>query len=93
MDKILSLKQCIEKILPESKIIISNIIERLGNRKVALSLKQLNEHLCSLKVDTVDNSNIGKESLGKKGLHLSPKGSGKLAINFMKKIKNLPKKI
>ena len=33
LDKILSLKQCVKKNLPESKIIILNIIERPDNGK------------------------------------------------------------
>ena len=86
MNKIISLKQCSKKRLPENKIIILSIIERLDNGKAALSVKRLNKDLCPLKVDIIGNSNIGKESLGKKGLDLHPRGSGMLAINFIKKI-------
>ena len=74
MNKIISLKQWSEKSFPESKIIISNR-ERLENGKAALSVKRLNKDLCSFEVDIVGKSNIGKESLGKKGLHLHPRGS------------------
>lgn len=35
-------------------------------------LNDLNENLCSLEVDPVDNKNISKESIGKMGLHLNP---------------------
>ena len=73
----------------ECKTTTSNIIERLGNGKVTLPVKRLKEHLSSLKVDIVENSNIGKKSLRKKGLHLNPRGSGKLATKVMKKIKSL----
>ena len=88
LDKILSLKLCVKKSFPESTIIISNIIDRLDNGEAALSAKRLNEHLCSLEVE-IDYSNIGKESLGKKGLHLNSRGSGKLTKSCIKKIKNL----
>ena len=84
LDKILSLKQCAKKNLPESKIIILNIIERTDNGKKVLFVKRLNKHLCSLEVDIVDNSNIGKECLDKKVLHLNPRRSGKIAINLIK---------
>ena len=86
LNKIISLKQCSKKRLPENKIIILSMIERLDNGKAALSVKRLNKDLCPLKVDIIGNSNIGKESLGKKGLDLHPRGSGMLAINFIKKI-------
>ena len=52
--------------LPESRIIILNILKTLNNGKAALSVKRLNENLYTLEVDFDDNSNIGKESLGKK---------------------------
>ena len=80
------MKQCIKKSLPEKKM-ISNIIERLDNDKAALSVKRL----CPHEVDIVEKSKISKESLGKKGLHLNPRGSGKPEINFITKIKNLKK--
>ena len=63
-----------------------NIIKTLENGKAASSVKRLNEHLYTLEVDFDDNSNIGKEGLGKKWLHLNPRGSGKLAINFIKEM-------
>ena len=62
LDNILKFKQFIKKIVLDSKIIISNIMERLDNGKAALRVKRLNEHLCSLEIDIVDNANIGKES-------------------------------
>ena len=52
--------------------------------KKVLFDKRLNKHLCSLEVDIVNNSNIGKECLDKKVLHLNPRRSGKIAINLIK---------
>ena len=75
--------------MPESKIIILNLVERLDNVKAVLFVKLLKERLCPLEVHIADNSNIGKEILGKKDLHLNPRGSGKLAINFIKKPQEL----
>ena len=48
-----------------------------------------NNYLNTLELDTVDNSNIGQEYLNKKDLHLINRESGKLAINFLNKIRNL----
>ena len=44
MDKILSLEQFSKKRLKDSKIIILNLIERLDNDKVALTVKEPSQH-------------------------------------------------
>ena len=62
----IKLKQCINKSLLESKIIILNVTERLNNGKAVLSVKRSKEHFCSLEIDTVDNSNIANYSLVKR---------------------------
>ena len=89
LDKILNLKTFIQNSLPQSKVIISNVINRNdeASLKASLTVENLNNNLNSLKLDIVHNSTIGKECLGKKGLHLTKRGNGKLAINFIDKIK------
>ena len=57
--------------------------------KASLTVENLNNNLNSLKLDIVDNSTIGKECLGKKGLDLTKRGTGQLAINFIDKIRSL----
>ena len=91
LDKILNLKTFIQNSLPQSKVIISNVINRTdeASLKASLTVENLNNNLNSLKLDIVDNSTIGKECLGKKGLHLTKRGTGKLAINFIDKIRSL----
>ena len=91
LDKILNLKTFIQNSLPQSKVIISNVINRNdeASLKASLTVENLNNNLNSLKLDIVDNSTIGKECLGKKGLHLTKRGTGKLAINFIDKIRSL----
>ena len=83
LNKLLALKSFIEKELPESKVIISNIINRFDNAKATLTVSRLNEHLNSLKLDVIDNRNIAIDLLGKKGLHLNSKSVGKLALNLI----------
>ena len=48
----------------------------------------MNKHLSVLKLDIVDNSNINVTGLNRGGLHLNKTGTGKLAVNFIKKIKS-----
>ena len=91
LDKILNLKTFIQNSLPQSKVIISNVINRNdeASLKASLTVENLNNNLNSLKLDIVHNSTIGKECPGKKGLHPTKKGTGKLAINFIDKIRSL----
>ena len=46
----------------------------------------MNEHLSALQFDIVGNSNINVTGLNSGGLHLNKTGTGKLAVNFIKKI-------
>ena len=53
LNKILSLKNFIHAELPESNVILSNIIDRLDNG--IKKILNFNKHLNSLKIDTSDN--------------------------------------
>lgn len=86
LDSILSLKNFIQKSLPSSKVIISNLIQRTCNGIASLAIAKLNEHLSNLELDIIDKSNISNDCLVRKGLHLNERGYGKLAINFIKEI-------
>ena len=92
VDEILAIKNIIKKTLPNSNVIVSNIIERLDDPEASLCAKEVNDHLSKLKIDIIDNSNIGKLELCKEGLHLNEWRSGKLAVNFIKRIKKYRKK-
>ena len=43
----------------------------------------------SFSVDIIDNGNIGHGFLGIHGLHLNEHGVGKLALNFVKRIRSI----
>ena len=38
-------------------------------------------------MDIIDNGNVTSNELNKGGLHLNPRGLGKLAISFIRRIK------
>ena len=59
----------------------------MDNGKASLTLHYLNKHFSELNLDPVDNSNIKVIKIGQKGLHLSPKDKGRLALNFIHKIR------
>ena len=88
LDSMLTLKSFIEKTLPKSKVCISFLVKRTGNGKATLTVNKVNEHLSALQLDIVDNANINVTSLNRGGLHLNKTGTGKLAVNFIKKIKS-----
>ena len=83
LDNMLPLKSFIEKTLPRSKVCISNVVKRTDNRKVTLTINEMNEHLSAIPLDTVDNSNINVPGLNRGGLHLNKKGTGKMTVNFI----------
>ena len=78
LNKLLSLKSFVHTELPESNVILSNIIDRSDNGKVRF-----------YKNDTIDNGNISSEHLNGSGLHLNKHGKGKLAMNLTKKLREL----
>ena len=92
LNEILMLKTMVENTLPSAKVVVSNVITRTDNGKAALTVIKLNELLEALEIDVIDNRNIGSEFLNRGGLHLKEQGSGKLAVNFLKKIRSLRRK-
>ena len=77
LDKLLNLKKFIEHTLPESNVIISNLITRTDIGKASLT---------GLQMDVIKNGNITLNELNKGGLHLNPRGLSKLAINLLKNL-------
>ena len=45
-------------------------------------VKTVNEHLPTLQLDIIDNSNISNAKLSRGELHLNSQGLGKLAIKY-----------
>ena len=63
---------------------MSKPIIRHDNGKANLTIRNVNKHLSALQLECIENDNISSQHLGRKGLHLNPKGKGRLALNFMK---------
>ena len=87
LGKLLDLKKFIEHTLLESNVVISNLITRIDNGKASLTVVKTNEHLLGLQMDIIGNGNITSNELNKGGLHLNPRGLGKPATNFIRRIK------
>ena len=89
LDDLLQLNSAITKTLSNCQVIFLQPTLRVDNGKAAVTLHRLNEHFSELNLDVVNNSNIKVKHIGQKGLHLNPKGKGRLALNFIHKIRDL----
>ena len=87
-EEITNLKEFIENILPDVHIYISCPVLRLDNAKANSTLRELSKILKSLH-KVIVNDNIDGSCLGRKGLHLNPKGSGRLAMNYISLMRRL----
>ena len=85
LDKLLSLKAFAEKVLLDFNVCISDLTLRTDNAKALLTVNDVKQHLSTLQLDIIHNSNISNDGLSRGGLHLYSKVLGKLAINFIKK--------
>ena len=88
LNKLLSLKNFIHTELPESNVILSNV-DRSDNGIAVLKILNFNKHLNFLKIYTVVNGNILSKHLNGSGLHLNRHGKGKVAMNLIKKLREL----
>ena len=88
-EEITNLKDHIESVLPNVKLYVSCPVLRVDNPKANLTLVNLGKQLQSTFSNVIINDNIDISCLGRKGLHLNPKGSGRLAINFISLIRRL----
>ena len=93
-EEILSLKSFIEHMVPDVNVFLSCPVLREDNKranitlcKLADILKSISYHVSSINV--IINENIDKSCLGKGGLHLNQKGSGRLAVNFISLMQRL----
>ena len=87
--EISELKSFINNTLPETRIFISCPLIRIDNMKANCTLRKLDAYLKGSNMEIIANDNIDGSCLGKKGLHLNPKGSGRLALNYISLMRRL----
>ena len=87
-NEILGLKSFILFMLPTVTIYLSCPVLRLDDARANLALRHLSFEMKSLP-NIIVNDKVDGSCLGKKGLHLNAKGSGRLAINFISLIRRL----
>lgn len=74
--------------LPNVKVYLSCPVLRTDNIKANTTLRRLNEALRYLP-NVIINDNVDDKCIGKKGLHLNARGSGRLATNYISLMRNL----
>ena len=89
IEKLINLKEFIISHTPHVKIIISSLIQRYDDTKAQLTSDITNTKLNTVGVDIIDNNNITRKHLGKKGHHMTPYGTGRLAMNIINTLKSL----
>ena len=85
---LMSLKQEIEKYLPNCDVIISNMIKRTDNPDAQRISESVNKQIKASNMKYIENDNINEKHLGKRGLHLNPNGNAKFAANLLNAIRS-----
>ena len=73
VDDIIKIRETISEISPTTKTLISTIINRFDNKNLNDKIVSVNDRLEQVipKCDLIDNSNIDRDCIGSKGLHLN----------------------
>lgn len=87
--KILHLKSWIEETLPNCTVILSEPINRFDIPKATKTVREVIGKLNNLNFFMMDNSNIEREQIGKKGLHMNDHGTRRVAMNIISLIRGL----
>ena len=85
---IMQLKTYILSQLPKAQVIISCPVLRTDSAKAQLTLKRLRNNVMKGE-NIIIHDNIDNSCLGKAGLHLNAKGTGRLAMNFISLMRRL----
>ena len=89
MEKLVQLKEYIMSKCPSVKLVFSNLIVQTDDPTASRVVRETNSKFNHLDTTILRNDNIQEEQLGKKGLHLSGYGTGRLAKNLIEMIKEL----
>ena len=88
---ILEITQTIKKISPETKVIVSQLIDRYDKEELKDMVVFVNEKLRQMFTpdQLIDNSNLDRSCIGRMGLHLNKTGNAHLALNFKQALYNV----
>ena len=86
---LLDLKAFIKTKAPKTNVTFSCPIVRHDNGLANLKIIHLRNKLKTSNENVILNENIDYNSLGRKGLHMTPRGDTRLAMNFINFLKRL----
>ena len=88
-DRLIHLKNFAESKVPGINVIFSCPVVRKDNGLANVKLIHLRNILKRRGVNIIDNENITYDHLGREGLHLNRRGTGRLAMNMIAFIQRL----
>ena len=84
----LEVKKEIKTKPPGATVVISTPLKRNDKVGAYQIIETLNKKIRGLGLNIVDNRNINSPELGRKGLHLNPRGVGKFSANLINKLRS-----
>ena len=89
LNALLDFKKDIEDQIPGCIVVLSMPTKRFDNEKLGKIIESLNDKISNLGIVTVNNNNISRSDIGRKGLHLNARGTNKLMHRFISKLNRL----
>ena len=89
VDALLDFKKDIEEQLPGCVVVLSMPTKRFDNEEYGKIIESLNKKIIDLGIDAINNNNIFRGDIGRKGLHLNAKGTSKLTSKLVSKLRCL----
>eukprot|EP00112_Aurelia_sp_Birch-Aquarium-sp1_P010722 Seg2283.5 transcript_id=Seg2283.5/GoldUCD/mRNA.D3Y31 product="hypothetical protein" protein_id=Seg2283.5/GoldUCD/D3Y31 len=89
LDALLDFKKDIEDQVPGCMVVLSMPTKRFDNEEYGKIVESLNKKIIDLGIEAINNSNISRGDIGKKGLHLNAKGTSKLTSKLVSKLRSL----
>ena len=72
---------------PAANIVFSSLVDRYDDIDAARVVQDINSKMKHLDTPLIDNSNITRDHVGRRGLHLNYRGTTRLALNFISMLK------
>jgi len=82
---LLDFKKDIEDQIPGCIVVLSMPTKRFDNEKLGKIIESLNK-ISNLGIETVNNNNISRGDIGRKGCILNARGTNKLMHTFLSKL-------
>ena len=89
IEKMLALREFVQSRIPNCGVYFSTLVKRYDDNVAEKTVNLVNEKLRDTEINYMNNDNIDRSFIGKKGLHMTPRGIGKLVLNIVRWLKGL----